>query len=62
MLVLRLADPGLAGRMGLMLAGFLASLVAGWLAWRFIEVPAHAWLLRRGRAGPAAARPLRPQP
>ena len=55
--VLRLVQPDLAGRMGLMLAGFLASLVAGWLAWRFIEVPAHAWLLRRGRgpAAPAAA-------
>ena len=51
--VLRLGQPALAGRIGLMLAGFLASLVAGWLAWRFIEVPAHAWLLRRGR-GPAA--------
>ena len=55
--VLRLWQPDLAGRMGLMLAGFLASLIAGWLAWRFIEVPAHAWLLRRGRgpAAPAAA-------
>ncbi|MDN3565235.1 acyltransferase family protein [Paeniroseomonas aquatica] len=61
-LVLRLADPGLAGRIGLMLAGFAGSLVAGWLAWRFIEVPAHAWLLHRGRAGAAAARPLKASP
>ncbi|SDB56133.1 acyltransferase family protein [Belnapia rosea] len=52
-LVLRRIDPGLAGRAGLMVAGFLASLVAGWLAWRFVEVPANRWLLRR-RARPAA--------
>ena len=52
-LVLRRVDPGLAGRAGLMLAAFLASLVAGWLAWRFVEVPANRWLLRRR----AAARP-----
>lgn len=45
--VLRLVDPGLAGRMLLMAAGFAASLVAGWLAWRFVEVPAHRWVLRR---------------
>ena len=52
--VLRLTEPGPAGRVGLMLAGFTASLVAGWLAWRFIEVPAQRWLLRRrsGRVAP----------
>ncbi len=57
-LVLRRIDPGLAGRAGLMLAGFLASLLAGWLAWRFVEVPANRWLLRRrssNEATPARA-------
>lgn len=45
--VLRVTAPGLGGRALLMAAGFLASLVAGWLAWRFVEVPAHRWVLRR---------------
>ncbi|WP_052389339.1 acyltransferase family protein [Belnapia moabensis] len=54
-LVLRRIDPGLEGRIGLMAAGFLASLLAGWLAWRFIEVPANRWLL--GRRPPRAAAP-----
>jgi peptidoglycan/LPS O-acetylase OafA/YrhL len=62
-LVLRLVEPGPAGRVGLMLGGFVASLVAGWLAWRWVEVPAHRWIMhraaapaRRQEAG-AAARP-----
>lgn len=46
-LVLRGGGFGLGGRMLLMVGGFLASLVAGWLAWRFVEVPAHRWILHR---------------
>jgi peptidoglycan/LPS O-acetylase OafA/YrhL len=50
-LLLRAGDGlGLGGRLLLMAGGFLASLVAGWLAWRLVEVPAHRWILRR-RAG-----------
>lgn len=45
--VLRIVQPDLVGRILLMGAGFAASLLAGWLAWRFIEVPAHRWILRR---------------
>ncbi|MFC7541384.1 hypothetical protein ACFQU2_20595 [Siccirubricoccus deserti] len=51
-LVLRLVEPGPTGRVGLMLAGFVASLVAGWLAWRWVEVPAHRWIIRRAAAPP----------
>jgi peptidoglycan/LPS O-acetylase OafA/YrhL len=63
--VLRVADPGPAGRVALMLAGFAANLGAGWLAWRLVEVPAHRWIL--GWAEPRRARgaergPPRPSP
>jgi len=44
--LLRLAQPGPGGRAALMAAGFAATLAAGWCAWRWVEVPAHRWLLR----------------
>jgi peptidoglycan/LPS O-acetylase OafA/YrhL len=53
--VLRVVEPGPAGKVGLMLAGLLASLMAGWLAWRFIEVPVQRWLLRRRVPGQTSA-------
>lgn len=53
--VLRVVDPGPAGRIALMLGGFAVNLAAGWLAWRFVEVPAHRWILNR-------AEPLRRVP
>jgi peptidoglycan/LPS O-acetylase OafA/YrhL len=62
-LVLRLEDPSPAGRIGLMLGGFVASLVAGWLAWRWVEVPAHRWIMRRATTParqPEAGAPARP--
>lgn len=31
----------------LLVLGFIANLLAGWLAWRLVEEPAHRWLLRR---------------
>ena len=43
--VLRLAEPGLGGRVGLLALGFLVNLVAGWCAWRWVEVPMHRWVL-----------------
>lgn len=58
--VLRVAAPGDAGRVLLMAAGFGANLAAGWLAWRFVEVPANRWILDRAtprRAGLEAVRP-----
>ncbi|MBL6455941.1 acyltransferase [Belnapia sp. T6] len=51
----RVMQPGPGGRVALMLVGFLASLVAGWLAWRFVEVPVQRWLLRRGAGRPVAS-------
>jgi peptidoglycan/LPS O-acetylase OafA/YrhL len=51
--VLRRFEFGLEGRLLLMLVGFLASLAAGYLAWRFVEVPAHRWILHR-RGGASA--------
>ncbi len=59
--VLRVAEPGPGGRLLLMAAGFAANLAAGWLAWRFVEVPAHRWILaraepRRAAPGPEPAR------
>lgn len=52
---LRLVQPGPGGRAGLMLAGFVATLAAGWCAWRWVEVPAHRWILsRRERAIPVS--------
>jgi peptidoglycan/LPS O-acetylase OafA/YrhL len=53
--VLRAASPGPAGRVALMAAAFLACLAAGWLAWRFVEVPAQRWVLLLGRRRPAGA-------
>ncbi len=52
---LRAASPGPAGRVALMAAAFLACLAAGWLAWRFVEVPAQRWVLLLGRRRPAGA-------
>lgn len=52
--VLRVTEPDPAMRIGLMLAGFVASVVAGWVAWRFIETPAQRWLLRHGVGGRGA--------
>lgn len=45
--VLRLGEPGLAGRCALLLAGYGATLALGWCAWRWVEVPAHRWILHR---------------
>ena len=50
--VLRLTDPGLGARVALMTGGLLANLAGGWLAWRFVEVPAHRWILDRCAAAP----------
>lgn len=55
--VLRLAGPGPEGRAALMLAGFAATLAAGWCAWRWVEVPAHRWILARATRQPAVAIP-----
>ncbi len=44
---LRLFDPGMAGRLVLMVGGLVASLALGWLAWRLVEVPAARLLARR---------------
>jgi peptidoglycan/LPS O-acetylase OafA/YrhL len=45
--VLRVVEPGAWGRVLLMMAGLAANLAAGWLAWRWVEVPAHRWILSR---------------
>jgi peptidoglycan/LPS O-acetylase OafA/YrhL len=45
--VLRILDPGVAGRLALMPLGLAASLALGWLAWRLVEVPAARLLARR---------------
>jgi len=50
--VLRLADPGPEGRALLMVVGFAATLAAGWCAWRWVEVPAHRWMLGRQSVAP----------
>ena len=47
--VLRVAQPGQAGRLGLMLGGLAASLALGWLAWRLVEQPAAKLLSPRRR-------------
>lgn len=39
-LALRATDPGMAGRLALMLGGLAASFALGWLAWRLVELPA----------------------
>lgn len=49
-LVLRIVQPGLAGRLLLMAAGLGGTFLAGWIAWRLIEVPAARWLAARGSA------------
>jgi peptidoglycan/LPS O-acetylase OafA/YrhL len=57
--VLRIAAPGDGGRVLLMAAGFAVNLAAGWLAWRFVEVPANRWILDRAaprRGGMETAR------
>ncbi len=43
--VLRLTEPGLGARIGLLVVGFLLNLVAGWCAWRWVEVPMHRWVI-----------------
>ena len=60
--VLRVADPGPAGRALLMAGGFAANLAAGWLAWRWVEVPAHRWILAWAEPRPAGvgSSPRRP--
>ncbi len=57
--VLRLTEPGLVGRIGLLALGFLVNLVAGWCAWRWVEVPMHRWVV--GLLRPAPGRRLSPQ-
>lgn len=46
-LLLRIADPGGAGRGVLMGLGLVASFALGWAAWRWVEVPAGRWLAAR---------------
>lgn len=60
--VLRVSDPGSAGRVLLMAGGFAANLAAGWLAWRWVEVPAHRWILHRAEPRRAAVMEPSPQP
>jgi len=55
---LRLLDPGAEGRAALMLLGFLATMATGWCAWRWVEVPAHRWILARAAAPGGVAPPL----
>ncbi|MCB4822563.1 acyltransferase family protein [Roseicella aerolata] len=50
--LLRLGDPGLGGRVALMAGGFAATLALGWCAWRWVEVPAHRWILERRNPAP----------
>lgn len=57
--LLRLWQPGLAGRGLLFLAGLGATLALGWLAWRFVEEPARRWILDRAARPPACAVPPR---
>jgi peptidoglycan/LPS O-acetylase OafA/YrhL len=45
--LLRVFDPGMAGRLVLMPLGLAASFALGWLAWRLVEVPAARLLARR---------------
>jgi len=52
-LVLRIVQPGLAGRLLLMVGGLGATFIAGWIAWRVIELPAARWF-GRGRSAGAA--------
>lgn len=58
--LLRLASPGPLGAAVLMVVGFVATLGAGWCAWRWVEVPAHRWMLSRREASPPAVGLVRP--
>ena len=58
--VLRVAEPGPAGRVLLMAGGFAVNLAAGWLAWRLVEVPAHRWIMARAEPRRAGLDPARP--
>lgn len=53
--LLRVAEPGPGDRVMLMAGGFVANLAAGRLAWRFVEVPAHRWILDRAEPRRAGA-------
>ena len=57
--VLRIVEPGPWGRVLLMLVGLAASLAAGWLAWRLVEVPAHRWILSRAEPRRPGLEPAR---
>lgn len=46
-LVLRATDPGQGLRLALMGGGLAVNLAAGWLAWRYVEVPAARWVQSR---------------
>ena len=45
-----------------MVAGFAATLAAGWCAWRWVEVPAHRWILARATRQPPAVAIAAAQP
>ena len=55
-----MVEPGPVGRVLLIAAGFAANLAAGWLAWRFVEVPAHRWIMARAEPRRARLDPARP--
>ena len=46
--LLRLAQPGPAGRLLLMAGGLAVACLLGWLAWRWGELPLQRWVLARG--------------
>ncbi|WP_205082751.1 acyltransferase family protein [Paracraurococcus ruber] len=54
---IRLLQPGFAGSLAIMAAGFVATLAVGWCAWRWVEVPAHRWILARTSGAGALPRP-----
>jgi peptidoglycan/LPS O-acetylase OafA/YrhL len=47
-------DPGLGARLALMSGALALNLALGWLAWRWVEVPAQRWILGRWRAAGGA--------
>ena len=55
--LLRVVDPGLGGRIALMAGGLALNLFIGWLAWRYVEVPAQRWILGRRLPSPGTALP-----
>ena len=59
-LALRATDPGMAGRLVLMGGGLAGSFALGWLAWRFVELPAARVLTTRPRALDTAPEPQPP--